>query len=175
MLKLRTIKKLSESKKMFHRKNNSMNLDEDPRNININLSINNFSIVNKKNKNKHMYHSQDKVCEKELEEFNSFKEELGSKLSTLKFKKNSMKNEARCKTLVDEESCRKIEKTQSKSKILYKKLSKDNLFDSLNNNESTKIRDSKIDLNFMKKNLKLRKSQDKTEKTVRFNTEAYDK
>ncbi len=37
-----------------------MNLDDDPRNININLSINNFSII-KKNK-KHMYHSQDKVC-----------------------------------------------------------------------------------------------------------------
>lgn len=38
-----------------------MNLDEDTRNININLSINNFSIMNKKTKNKHMYHSQDKV------------------------------------------------------------------------------------------------------------------
>lgn len=41
-----------------------MNLDDDPRNININLSINNFSIIKKNNKNKHMYHSQDKVCEK---------------------------------------------------------------------------------------------------------------
>ena len=30
-------------------------------------------------------------------------------------------------------------------------------------------------MNFMKKNLKLRKSQDKIEKPVRFNTEAYDK
>lgn len=50
-----------------------------------------------------MYHSQDKVCEKELEDFNNFKEEMGSKLSALKFKKNSTaKNEARCKTLVDE-------------------------------------------------------------------------
>ncbi len=49
-----------------------MNLDDDPRNININLSINNFSII-KKNKNKHMYHSQDKVCEKDLDQFNNFK------------------------------------------------------------------------------------------------------
>lgn len=67
MLKLRTIKKFSDSKKMFHRKNNSMNLDDDPRNININLSINNFSIIKKNNKNKNMYHSQDKVFEKETE------------------------------------------------------------------------------------------------------------
>lgn len=59
MLKLRTIKKNSDTKKLYHRKNNSMNLDDDPRNININLSINNFSIVKKNNKN--LYHSQDKV------------------------------------------------------------------------------------------------------------------
>ena len=39
-----------------------MNLEDDERNnININLSINNFSIVNKKKK--HLYHSQDKVTE----------------------------------------------------------------------------------------------------------------
>lgn len=61
MLKLRTIKKNSDTKKLYHRKNNSMNLDDDPRNININLSINNFSIVKKNNKNKNLYHSQDKV------------------------------------------------------------------------------------------------------------------
>jgi hypothetical protein len=34
---------------------------------------------------------------------------------------------------------------------------------------------AKLDFNFLKKNLKLRKSQDKIDKPVRFNTEAYDK
>ncbi len=65
MFKLRAMKKIADSKKLYHRKNNSMNLDDDPRNININLSINNFSIVKKNNKNKNMYHSQDKVFEKQ--------------------------------------------------------------------------------------------------------------
>ena len=70
MIKLKTLKKFTDTnKKNFHRKNNSLNLDDDPRNININLSINNFSIIKKNNKNKHMYHSQDKICEKENDEF----------------------------------------------------------------------------------------------------------
>lgn len=38
-----------------------------------------------------------------------------------------------------------------------------------------KRKESKFDLNLIKKNLKLRKSQEKVEKPVRFNTEAYDK
>jgi hypothetical protein len=84
------------------------------------------------------------------------------------------KNEARCKTLVDDESCRKILKGQSRQKIFYKKLSKDNLLE-FNQSESIKRKESKVDINFMKKNLKLRKSQDNIEKPVRFNTEAYDK
>jgi len=50
----------------------------------------------------------------------------------LKFKKNSTsKNEGRCKTLVDEESSRKIEKINSRQKVFYKKLSKDNLFETV--------------------------------------------
>ncbi len=65
MIKLKSIKKIPSTKKNFHRKNNSLNLEDDPRNININLSINNFSIIKKNTKNKHMYHSQDKVSEKE--------------------------------------------------------------------------------------------------------------
>ena len=32
-----------------------------------------------------------------------------------------------------------------------------------------------MDVNFLKKNFKLRKSQDKIDKPIRFNTEAYDK
>ncbi len=39
-------------------------------------------------------------------------------------------------------------------------MSKDNLFD-INTNESIKRKESKVDLNIMKKNLKFRKSQDK--------------
>jgi hypothetical protein len=53
-------------------------------------------------------------------------------------------------------------------------LSKDNLLE-LNQSDGIKRKESKVDMNFMKKNLKLRKSQDKIEKPVRFNTEAYDK
>lgn len=50
-----------------------------------------------------MYHSQDKVCEKENDEFDTFKEGFETKFNALKFKKSSVnKNEARCKTLVDE-------------------------------------------------------------------------
>lgn len=65
-----------------------------------------------------------------MDEFDHFKEGLENKFSTLKFKKNSVnKNEARCKTLVDEESCRKIDKGNSRQKLFYKKLSKDNLFE----------------------------------------------
>jgi hypothetical protein len=68
MFKLRALKKENRDKKGYHRKNNSMNLDDDSRsNININLSINNFSIVNKKNK-KHLYHSQDKLIKDSGEE-----------------------------------------------------------------------------------------------------------
>lgn len=109
MLKLRTIKKLSQSQKVFHRKNNSLNFDDDPRNININLSINNFSIIKKNKKNRNLYHSQEKVLEKDNGELDTFKNGLDTKFTSLKFKKNSVnKNEARCKTLVDQESCQKI-------------------------------------------------------------------
>ena len=40
------------------RKNNSLNLDEAGHNININLEINNYSIIGKQNKNKNNFHSQ---------------------------------------------------------------------------------------------------------------------
>ena len=89
-------------------------------------------------------------------------------------KAGTAKNEARCKTLVDEESCRKIYKNDSKPKLFLKKLSKDNLFES-HIHDSLKRKDSKIDFNFLNKNIRLRKSQDKLDKPVRFNTEAYEK
>lgn len=41
-----------------HRKNNSMNIQEKARNININLQINNFAIMGKQGKFKNNYHSQ---------------------------------------------------------------------------------------------------------------------
>ena len=40
------------------RKNNSLNFEESGHNININLEINNFSIVGKQNKSKNNFHSQ---------------------------------------------------------------------------------------------------------------------
>lgn len=55
-----------------------------------------------------------------------------------------------------------------KSKLFQKKLSKDNLLQLQDSN--IKRKDSKVDFSFLKKNLKLRKSQDKIDKVVRYNT-----
>ena len=68
------------------RKNNSLNFEEAAHNININLEINNYSIVGNKAKNRNNFHSQEK--DREINDFYAFKDAYDNKRGSVK--KNKM-------------------------------------------------------------------------------------
>jgi hypothetical protein len=95
------------------RKNNSLNFEEAGHNININLEINNYSIVGKPVKARNNYHSQEK--EKEVRDFYAFQDTYENTPSGVK--KNKMegvtKSQLEPKKWEDAEGLKLIEKIKS--------------------------------------------------------------